>query len=377
MSVIRILQVVITMNRGGAESMIMNYYRHIDRTKVQFDFLVHKKGVHAFTDEILSLGGEIYTLPTINPLFPNKYYNELRAFFTKNNQYTIVHSHINTFSAFPLKIASEFNIPTRIAHAHIALNKLNLKYLIKTEESIIDTGKHIIKLYLKKKIHKYTTHSFACGKLAGQWLFGNNASFDVINNAIDSEKFIVNTKTANIYKKNLSLENDFIIGHVGRFDEQKNHSFLLRIFADILKLKPNASLILVGDGPLRKKMEQEAKNLSIYNKTLFLGVRSDIPQLLQVMDVFAFPSLYEGLPVTLIEAQAAGLKVFASDSITDEVKITNDLTFLSIKKPSSFWAETIVKSLPHKKCNNKELIKSNFYDIKYNALNLQIFYLNL
>jgi len=373
MSVIRVLQVFTVMNRGGAESMIMNYYRNINRDKVQFDFLVHRKEKAAFDDEIESLGGKIFKIDPINPLFPGKYFKQLRNFFKEHSEYSIVHSHLNTFSSFPLKIAAEFNIPYRIAHAHIAIDNINIKTLSKG--NFKEAIKKIFKNYLKRSITKYATHFFSCGDKAGKWLYGESTSFYTMNNAIDSKKFIYRESISDEYKAKLGIQSELILGHIGRFDNQKNHTFLLQIFADLLIKKSNCILILIGDGILRKKIELEAKNLGIIDKVKFLGVRTDIPQLLQMIDIFVFPSLYEGLPVTLIEAQAAGVKVFASDTITNEVKITNDIEFVSLDKPSGFWANKILSINPYKKKNNQDQIVKSNYDIAKNSMEIENFYL--
>ncbi|MBW1298769.1 glycosyltransferase family 1 protein [Aquimarina litoralis] len=374
MEVIRVLQVFTIMNRGGAESMIMNYYRKIDRNQVQFDFLVHRKEKAAFDDEIESLGGKIYRFDPINPLFPGDYYNKLRNLFTEHREYAIVHSHLNTFSCFPLKIAKEFNIPCRIAHAHIAIDDVSLGSLFSNKESIKETFKKLIKLQLKKKVKKDATHLFSCGDKAGNWLFGGNRSFTTMNNAIDTEKFEYDEAIAKEYKKEFDVENSLVIGHVGRFASQKNHAFLLKIFKEILQKEPTTILMMVGDGPLRKVMEKEAVQLSIEKNVRFLGVRADVPQLFQMFDVFVFPSFYEGLPVTLIEAQAAGIKVFASDTITTEVSLTDDIEFLSIDQSPESWADKILAIDASKKNDNTEKIVKGNYDIVSNTQEIQGFY---
>ncbi len=373
MALIRVLQVFTIMNRGGAESMIMNYYRKLDRKKVQFDFLVHRKEKAAFDDEIEALGGKIHRFDPISPFFPKKYYNELRAFFKEHSEYSIIHSHLNTFSPFPLKIAREFNIPCRIAHAHIAIDKVNLSSFLSQKESLKETFKKVIKLQLKKRVKKDATHLFSCGEKAGEWLFGDT-SFTTMNNAIDTEKFKYDELTSTTYKKKFNLQNEIVIGHIGRFVSQKNHSFLLQIFAALLKRKANYTLVLIGDGPLRESLENEAKNLKIVDKVHFLGVRTDIPQLCQMMDLFVFPSFYEGLPVTLIEAQASSLKIFASDSITNEVHLTDNIQFLSINKTADEWAKKITELDSIEKIDQTEKIVKANYDIVSNTLQIQDFY---
>jgi len=374
MVAIRVLQVFTIMNRGGAESMIMNYYRQIDREKIQFDFLVHRKEKAAFDDEIKSLGGKIYRMNPINPLLPGSYYKQLRAFLEEHREYTIVHSHLNTFSCFPLKISKEFKIPCRIAHAHIAIDDVTIFSLFSRKESIKETFKKLIKLQLKKKVKKDATHLFSCGEKAGSWLYGNKASFTMMNNAIDTRKFAYDASISAEYKKEFQLEDTFVIGHVGRFASQKNHAFLIKVFAAVVEKNPKSALVLVGDGPLRKGIENQASELGIKGKVHFLGVRADIPQLFQMFDVFAFPSFYEGLPVTLIEAQSAGVKTVVSDSITKEVHLTDDIQFISLEKPIDFWAETILKNLSSSKnINTDQIIKGN-YDIVSNTKMIEAFY---
>lgn len=337
--------------------------------------MVHRKERAAFDDEIESLGGKIYRMNPISPFFPGAYYNELRKFFEEHKEYTIVHSHLNTFSCFPLKIAKEFNIPCRIAHAHIAIEPIKLKDVLSNSESLKETFKKLVKFQLKKKIHKYSTHSFSCGEKAGKWLFKEKTAFTIMNNAIDAKAFAYDLIVSDTYKKEHDLENKLVIGHVGRFTSQKNHSYILKIFNQLVQKKEDSVLVFIGDGPLRTKIEEEAKSLSIDDKIRFLGVRTDIPQLYQMLDVFVFPSFYEGLPVTLIEAQAAGLKVFASDRITREVHLTKDIEFLSIAISPEVWADKILEKISEEKANNFDMVKNKGYDIQKNTEIFQDFYL--
>ncbi|QLG46696.1 glycosyltransferase family 1 protein [Costertonia aggregata] len=366
----RILQVFTTMGRGGAESMIMNYYRKIDRSKIQFDFLVHREEKGDFEDEIIHMGGKIYRMPAINPVTPKKYYAALRVFFKEHKNYRIVHSHLNTFSSFPLKIAKEFNIACRIAHAHIALEKIQVSDLKKPKEAL----KKVVKLQLRKNVKKYASHLFSCGTKAGEWLFGSGVSFKTMNNAIDTSKFAYNAQLAKKYSIDMGLEGKLVLGHIGRFNDQKNHLFLLEIFAETLKKNPECTLLLIGDGTLQKTIKAKAKSLGVYDKVHFMGVRSNIHELIQVMDVFVFPSFYEGLPVTLIEAQAAGLQVVASDTITKEVALTPNIEFVSLDQSPSYWASTILNHHPVQKKDNTELIVKGNYDIHKNVQDIQAFY---
>lgn len=376
MTPIRILQVFTVMNRGGAETMIMNYYRKIDKTKIQFDFLVHRNEKADYDDEIEALGGKIYRFTPVNIFYPKLYYNSLRTFFMSHNNYVIIHSHLNTFSCFPLKIAAEFNIPCRIAHAHIALSKVDFLSVMYGKEKIKDTLKKVVKLRLKKKIKKDATHLFSCGDKAGQWLFGDSP-FKTMNNAIDTEKFKFCQSVSETYKKDFGVEEELVLGHIGRFVSQKNHVYLIKIFASLLKKHKKATLVLIGDGPLKKSIEMEAKNLKIDHKVKFLGIREDIPQLCQMMDVFVFPSLYEGLPVTLIEAQAASMKIMASDNITKEVKLTDNIEFISIEEDMiNTWANKIINLNILNRLDQTSAIINGNYDIVSNTKDIQDFYLS-
>lgn len=375
---IRVLQVLTIMNRGGAETMIMNYYRQIDRSKVQFDFLLHRDEEGAFDKEIASMGGKIFRMPAISPKNYYKYKRALAHFFDEHPEYQIIHSHLNALSTLVLKEAKARNIPLRIAHSHLAVEPLAIKKIFAPNTDVKATIKDSIQSLIRKKVRKYATHYFACGEKAGDWLYGieNRAQVEIINNAIDSKKFIYYRKTEKAVRKELDLEGKTVIGHVGRFNEQKNHFFLLEIFNHVLKMLPNSCLVLIGDGNLKPKIEERVKELNIEDNVLFLGLQDNIPRLLQTFDLFLFPSLYEGLPVTLIEAQASGIPIVASDTITSEVDITGLLTFCNLNDTPQYWADKVVKNTNHKRENTYNLIVDGKYDIAENAKKLQEFYLN-
>ena len=208
---IRVLQVVTQMNRGGLETMLMNYYRKIDRGLIQFDFLVHRQTKAAYDDEIKSLGGKIYRLPKLNP-FDLEYRKSLSNFFKEHTEYKIVHSHINALSALPLMYAKKHGIPIRIAHSHISDNqKIKLK--------------NIVKLYYRRRLPSYTTVQFACGEKAGKWLYGDT-TFKILPNAIDAKSFVFNPIIREHVRSEFNIASDTIVlGHVGRFNVQKNHQF--------------------------------------------------------------------------------------------------------------------------------------------------------
>lgn len=356
---VRILHIVTHMNRGGLETMLMNYYRNIDKSKVQFDFLVHRKEKSDYDDEIESLGGKIYHLPILNPL-NLQYLRSLDKFFKEHKQYKIVHSHLDCLSSIPLKYAKKNGVPFTIAHSHNASQEKNLKY--------------IIKILYKRKIPRYADELFACSKEAGKWMF-NTDDFIILNNAIDSKKYIYNEKKSKDMKEILGLQNKFVVGHVGRFNKQKNHKFIISIFEELSKINDDAVLMLVGTGNLEEEIRRKVKDLNLNNKVLFLGVRDDIPNLMQAMDVFLMPSLYEGLPLVLVEAQSSGLECIISDTISKQVIITNNVEVISLDESSLEWSNRLNNYRDYKRSNTSEEIKRNKFDIDINLKWLQSYYL--
>jgi len=293
---IRVLQVFSRMDRGGAETTIMNFYRKIDRNKVQFDFLVHTDEKCAYDDEIELLGGRIFRIPRYSINNNIKYFRLWINFLKRHSEYRIIHGHYFTISAIYFCAAKIFN-SVCIAHSH------NTNYMG-------PRTKRIMKRLITFPVRYIADYLFACSKDAGIWLYGKNAlrdkKFLLMNNSLDTKRFIFNSKNRGKKRKELKIINKFVIGHIGRFDLQKNHIFIIEIFKKIFTIDKNSILILVGDGKL--KIEQKVLDMGLYGNVIFTGVRSDIPELLQAMDVFLFPSLYEGFPLVLLEAQASGLK---------------------------------------------------------------------
>lgn len=358
---IRVLQVATYMGRGGLESMIMNYYRHIDREKVQFDFLVHRQERAAFDDEIESLGGIIYRLPRLVP-WSKSYLSALNRFFDEHPEYKVVHVHQDCLSSVILKVAVQHNVSVRVAHSHSANQDKNLKYPVK--------------LWYKRFIPQYATNLFACGKDAGDWMFGG-ASYQIINNAIDVAAYAYDPTKRQEMRRRLGLENDFTIGHVGRFNQPKNHPFLIDIFAALLKKEPNAVLLLAGGGEDMPKIQAKAHALGITEYVRFLGVRSDVADLMQAMDVFVFPSLYEGLPVTMVEAQAAGLPCIISDKVPPECILTEGLVdVLPLSAEPEIWAAKILEKKNLPRTDRRNEIAAHGFDITTEAVKLQEFYIN-
>lgn len=373
---IRVLQVLTIMNRGGAETMVMNYYRHMDRSKVQFDFLLHREEEGVFDDEIKKLGGRIHRLSNISLTNLRNYQKLLDAFFKQNSDYNIVHSHLNALSIFVLKAAKKHKVPVRIAHSHTSLYNINLNPFSKKSSSLPFAIKFVAQNIFKMGITKYANVYYACGEKAGMWLFGrkNKSNFKIINNAIDATKFTFNKPVALEYKKMLHVNDQLVIGHVGNFVPEKNHSFILKVFKEVKETEKNAVLILVGGGKTTE-FQQEAKDLNIEEAVYFLGVRNDVEHVLQAMDIFLFPSTNEGLPVTLIEAQASGLRIFASDDISKELNITGLVSFIALSESPAFWANQILEHQTYDRKNTSHQIVARNYDIKSNAEMLQAFYL--
>ncbi len=357
---IRILQVVTYMGRGGLETMLMNYYRNIDRSKVQFDFLTHRSEKADYDDEIEALGGRIYHLPRLNP-FSRSYLSALDNFFKEHKEYHVVHCHQDCLSGVVLKVAKANGVKFTIAHSHNANQDKNLKYFIK--------------IFEKRKIPKYADKLFACGDEAGRWMF-NTDDFEVLNNAIDTDLYTYNEEKAVDIRKKFGIENKFVVGHVGRFNPQKNHEFLIDVFNEVQKIKEDSVLMLVGDGHLRLEIEKKVHDLGIADKVIFTGVKSDVNDLMQAMDVFLFPSLYEGLPVTMVEAQSSGLKCIISDKVPTECILTDNVDSMKLEDSPKVWANKVLKYKNYERRNTKQDIEKANFDIKTNAKWLQEFYLN-
>ncbi|MCH4039961.1 MAG: glycosyltransferase family 1 protein [Lachnospiraceae bacterium] len=358
---IRVLQVVTYMGRGGLESMLMNYYRHIDRQRVQFDFLVHRQERAAYDDEIEALGGKIYRLPRLVP-WSRSYLSSLNHFFDTHPEYKIVHVHQDCLSSVILKAAAQHQVPIRIAHSHSANQDKNLKYLIK--------------LWYRRSIPRYATQLFACGKAAGDWMFCG-APYQIVRNAIDISQYVYNPEKQVEMRKKLALPDGLIVGHVGRFNPPKNHAFLVDIFAALLKKEPSATLLLVGDGDGLPQIKSKVKSLGISDHVRFLGLRSDVADLMQAMNVFVFPSLYEGLPLTMIEAQASGLPCIISDKVSEECIVTDRLVSTeSLSASPSQWADRILSIRPTSRGNHRDEIAANGFDISNEAIKLQEYYIH-
>ena len=371
---LRVLVLDTVMDRGGAETMMMNYLRHFDRSKVTYDFLVNRDYHAAYEDEIEALGGRIYRMCPMYPQYFGRYKREFRNFLEQHTEYRIIHSNLEERSYFPLRIAAEKGIPIRIAHAHNRPVGFNLK--------------SIFREYFRMRLPKYVTHMFACGTEAGDWLYGEKSRDRVIQqrNAIDTSAYRYDAAIATQVREEFGVTDSgtFVLGHVGRFFPQKNHTFLIDIFAEVHKRHPNSVLWLVGGGELNDALKNQIKakvdDLGLSDAVEFLGVRGDVNRLLQGMDSFILPSLYEGLPVTMIEAQASGLPCTISDRVPEQCDVTGNVQIIGLNATPAEWAKRILDQHAEYAGTNRtegtdKVTKAGF-DIKANAEWLQRFYVD-
>lgn len=359
---LRVLHILQRMEAGGTQALLMNIYRNIDRSKIQFDFLVEYPNKQFYDDEIISLGGKIYYTNVRNDLNIYKFEKELKKIIISND-YKIVHVHAYTIGYFCLKIAKKCNVPIRIAHSH-------------NNETVHDF-KYIPKLLLQRLYTIYATDLFACSDEAGKYLF-KNKKFNIMRNAIDSKKFMYNEKIRNDIRNELMIQDNLVIGHVGRFHQQKNHKFLLDVFAKIREKRVNAKLLLIGTGPLEDEIKMKVNNLGLDNDVIFLGNRKDMCKIYQGMDIMIFPSIFEGFGIVTIEAQASGVPVLCSNNLPKEVEITPICKKLSLDESAEVWAEEALKLLEmnySKESMQAKIIESGF-DVSTTAMDIQNYYLN-
>lgn len=370
MEPIRVLHNIVLMDAGGIETLVMNVYKHIDRERLLFDFLVHRPQEGVYDKEILEYGGKIFRTCPFNPLHINQYKKECMQVFAEHPEYKVFHAH-QELCLWPLQYAKQMGVPTRIAHSHNAKSVINLKYFFF--------------LYEKMFIKNYCTDMFMCSPLAGEWTFGKKAVSEgkvkFIKGNIETERFKFDETVRREVREELGVGDKIVIGHVGRFMQQKNHTFLLDIFSIIHKKNPNTVLVLCGNGRLEDDIKQKAKDLGIENAIIFTGVKNQINvqtnRLYQAFDLYLFPSLWEGLPLTGIEAQTSGLPVLMSDVIADETVATNNVTKLSLTESAQTWADKaldIVTTFQRKDCQ-KQVVDAGF-DVRNTADYLQEFYID-
>lgn len=357
MTAIHVVHVMGKMNRGGAESLVMNLYRNIDKQRIIFDFVVHTDEICAFDNEIKSTGGRIFHAPKYNGRNHYQYISWWKNFYKEHEEIKIVHGHIRSTAIIYLNIAKKYGLKT-IIHSHSTSNGVGVIARIKD--------------LMQKPIPRIADYRFACSKIAGEWLFGKY-DFILFKNAIDLKEYQYNECIREKYRDKLQFFDNIVYGHVGRFHESKNHIFLLNTFAKIHSINQNTILLLIGDGPLREEIKKEIQILHVEDAVKLVGVREDVPNLLQAIDVFLFPSKWEGFPVSVIEAQAAGLPCFVSNNITQEVKVSELVTYLSIESGSDIWSKCVLNSSLLRMDVLNELRKSGF-DVKTSVNWLMKFY---
>ena len=350
---IRVLHVFGGLALGGAESRVMDLYRSIDREKVQFDFLVHSASEQHFDKEIYSLGGRIYRVPKFKVYNWFGYKRALKQFFSEHKEFRAVHGHMTSTAAIYLPIAKKAGVPITIAHSRSAGVQSGLKGFVTK--------------MLRGSLKYKTDYCLACSKEAGEAVYGKKWSdagkVEVIPNAIAAEKYIYNESVRKEMRETLDVSDKFVIGHVGSFREPKNHTFLIQIFAKIYEKRKDAVLLLLGDGVLRPQIEEQVALAGLSEAVRFMGNQSVAPYY-QAMDVLVFPSLYEGLPGTVIEAQTAGLFCVVSDRVTREVEVTELAQFLSLDLSADEWADFVLIHADYERHSRYEEVAAAGFDIK-------------
>jgi glycosyltransferase involved in cell wall biosynthesis len=347
------------MNLGGAENFIMNIYRTIDRTEIQFDFLVNAPG--EFDEEIVQMGGKMWMIPYVNPVGPIRYRAELKKFFLEHSEYHVIHSHLDKVSGEVIQCAKEAGVKRCITHSH----------------STSTTGNILIQLlknYYQKKIPRYADVKFACSKQAGEWLYGDDSAI-VINNAIDINKFRYQYDVGMRIRKTYGIaESAFVIGHIGLFRKVKNHSFLIEIFESYHKMNSNAFLLLCGDGSEKKNIRRLIQEKQLDECVLILDACEDVYQVYNAMDIFVFPSIFEGMSLAMLEAQANGLPIVASDTIDKKIALTENVSFVGLDVSPEKWLEAIEKARALGRRDGSEKLRKAGFDISAVAEQLVRYY---
>lgn len=361
---LRVAQTMGRMDLGGVEAVVMGYYRAIDRARVQFDFLVDEGSSLPWRAEMESMGARIFVLPP--PSHPLAYLREREDLFRRNG-YAIVHAHINTLSVLPLRAAARAGVPVRICHSHSTAHPG-------------EGARTLLKNALRPFSRRYATHLFACGEVAGAWLYGTEAMtkgrVTILRNAINVARFAFSGAVRDETRAALSLGKAPVLGHIGRFCYQKNHPFLLEVYARVREARPDAVLLLAGEGDGVADARERAQTLGVADGVRFLGPRSDAERLYAAMDVFLLPSYYEGLPVVGVEAQAAGLPCLFSEHVTQEAALLKSTRFLALDDAGT-WAQAVLNAIGSgpPRAEAAQVVADQGFDITVEAGRLQSFYL--
>lgn len=362
---IRILHMIGSLNIGGSQAMIINLHKAIDRTKVQFDYVVDHPEQLYFADVVKSLGGKIFFVPTFKGVNVIEVRKAWKKFFKDHPEYKILHSHVRSYASLYLPIAKKAGLKT-IIHSHSTSNGKGLSSAVKR--------------IMQYPLRWQADHFFGCSKEAGEWLFGKKVvdsdRYHILKNAIDTEQYRFNPEVRKEYREQLGLGEKKTFIHVGRFHPAKNHSFLLNLFAEIHKRNPNTVLLLAGDGELRSAIEKQIADLHIQDSVKLLGSRSDVPKLLQAADCFLFPSVWEGFGMVAVEAQAAGLPCICNTTIPQSVKVSHSCQFIPTNN-LDVWIDSALSlvelSNRNDPCTMMEIEKNGF-DIKASSFLLSDFY---
>lgn len=367
---IRILHVLGGTDLGGAESRIMDLYRHMDRSCVQFDFLVHTDREGYYDKEIKELGGRIFRVPRFRLYNCFAYKRAIREFFREHHEFEAVQGHMTSTASIYLPVAKKAGVPVTIAHARSAG---------------VDQGlKGILTRLLRKNLSKKADYLFACSEIAGISVFGKKAAAEgktiFVPNAIDCQAFAYDEGKREEMRSKLGLAGRYVIGHVGRFHYAKNHEYLLRVFAALCQEDEAAggkyALILLGEGGGMQEAKELAQELGIKEKVSFLGNHSNVNDYYQAMDYFVYPSRFEGLPGTVVEAQACGLKCLMSDTICSEVAVTDLVQTMSIKDAPLEWANYIIKTADYERQGRVKELQAAGFDVAGQAKVMTDFYLD-
>lgn len=343
---IRVAQIMGKLWASGVEMVVFNYYKAIDKNKVQFDFFYDADSTVEPPKDLIEMGARFFKIPPYQNLV--EYLRTLKKYFKENN-YVIVHSHINTLSVFPLYMAWKCAVPVRIAHNHSvpggeSVKRTALKYILRSFSKI------------------FPTNYFACSEKAGRWMFGDNSfnkgDVTVIKNAVDFNRFRPSEEVLVPLKKKYGIDGKFVVGHVGRFTFAKNHKFLIDTFKKISEIRNDAVLMLVGDGELSAEIHSWVNKADLNGKVIFIGQVSDPEKYYRLANVMVIPSVFEGLSLSTIESQISGVPIVASTAIPEEAVISDGCVRLELDNPN--WVSTII-SLENKKVNLDE--RSKLYEI--------------
>lgn len=361
---IRVLQMLGSLNVGGSQTLMLGIYRSIDRAQIQFDIVLDHPDETYFAEDFKALGARIYTMPAFRGTNAGEIRRDWNNFFYTHPEYRVLHSHVRSYASLYLPIARAHGLKT-IIHSHNTSNGSGAAALVKDA--------------LQKPLRFQADVLMACSTEAGRWLYGEKACrserFVFLPNAVDMRRFAPDQAVRESMRRELGLEGRLVVGHVGRMEAAKNHSFLLDVFKAVKQKRPDAALLLVGEGSLQREIAQKAVQLGVAEDVIMTGNRSDVPALLNAMDLFCFPSLWEGLPVTLIEAQAAGLPCIISDAITHDVDVSPLVTRLPPENAAR-WADELLEPI-HLRRDASAYLRRSGFDVQTAADTLSELYLRL